>query len=257
MLPYLDAGNNTASTPHRKKALRMSMIQSAQVFSPRPSQNPYQNLRILQSPLKPFKTPSKLDNPHANAEDTDDQEVVLVDGNRPRVVQEEKDLVILEDVEVEVDNVQHEQQRTPARANYTPSLPHNVPRASFPPSILQPLQTPRRRIPGESLHRAVLIRSAQRAVLKAEIEKEEQEEEKEVEEVIATDVVTASSQSSENETEEEDEKKEDETEETPKRVLGWRKSLESVRIWPFFSANPIPEQDENQATEDAEVCNTF
>jgi hypothetical protein len=36
-----------------KKKLRLSMIHSAQVFSPRPSKNPLENLKILQTPLKP------------------------------------------------------------------------------------------------------------------------------------------------------------------------------------------------------------
>ncbi|KAF8961373.1 hypothetical protein BDZ97DRAFT_1664243, partial [Flammula alnicola] len=47
-----------------KRALRLSMIHSAQVFSPRPSKDPRENLRILQSPLKgifgsrsPMRTP--------------------------------------------------------------------------------------------------------------------------------------------------------------------------------------------------------
>ncbi|KAJ7620593.1 hypothetical protein DFH06DRAFT_908187, partial [Mycena polygramma] len=34
------------------RALRLSMIASAQVFSPRPSSDPRQNLRVLQSPLR-------------------------------------------------------------------------------------------------------------------------------------------------------------------------------------------------------------
>ncbi|KIY52193.1 hypothetical protein FISHEDRAFT_35796, partial [Fistulina hepatica ATCC 64428] len=35
-----------------RRALRLSMIPSAQVFSPRPSPSPQENLRILKSPLK-------------------------------------------------------------------------------------------------------------------------------------------------------------------------------------------------------------
>ncbi|KAF8909801.1 hypothetical protein CPB84DRAFT_1635324, partial [Gymnopilus junonius] len=35
-----------------KTQLRLSMIQSAQVFSPRPSHDPRENLRILQSPIR-------------------------------------------------------------------------------------------------------------------------------------------------------------------------------------------------------------
>ncbi|EGO18806.1 hypothetical protein SERLADRAFT_443778 [Serpula lacrymans var. lacrymans S7.9] len=36
----------------QRRALRMSMIQSAEVFSPKPSKDPNENLKILQSPLK-------------------------------------------------------------------------------------------------------------------------------------------------------------------------------------------------------------
>ncbi|KAJ7210677.1 hypothetical protein B0H12DRAFT_1033612, partial [Mycena haematopus] len=43
-----------AASPARpgNRALRLSMIASAQVFSPRPSHDPRQNLRVLQSPLR-------------------------------------------------------------------------------------------------------------------------------------------------------------------------------------------------------------
>ncbi|KAJ7727427.1 hypothetical protein DFH07DRAFT_757703, partial [Mycena maculata] len=43
-------GRSPARPPNR--ALRLSMIASAQVFSPRPSPDPRQNLRVLQSPLR-------------------------------------------------------------------------------------------------------------------------------------------------------------------------------------------------------------
>jgi hypothetical protein len=236
------------------------MIQSAQVFSPRPSQNAFQNLRILQSPLKPFKTPSKL---FANPQDPDEQEIVLVDGNCPRVLEEEKDLVILEDVEVDAGILPDEQQRTPtqyshtANANNVPSTPINLPRVSFPPAVPQPVQTPRRRVTGASLHRAVLIRSAQRAVIKAEIAKEDEDEEKEVEGFIATEVATVSSQSSEDETEEE-EAMEEENEVPQKNVSTWRKSLEAVNIWPFSSVTPDPEhKHEGHESDIADVCNIY
>ncbi len=110
----------------RRGSLRLSMISSAQVFSPRPSLNPRENLRILQSPLRPF----------VGAGSGDDEVVKLVDGNHPKVLEEEQDLVILENIE----------NASPAKIITPP----------------QPQVTPRRKsIP--SLHRAVLIRSAQRA----------------------------------------------------------------------------------------------
>ncbi|TFK65533.1 hypothetical protein BDN72DRAFT_773245, partial [Pluteus cervinus] len=48
----LIASPRTSSVGLQNRALRLSMIHSAQVFSPRPSQDPRENLRILQSPLK-------------------------------------------------------------------------------------------------------------------------------------------------------------------------------------------------------------
>ena len=235
----------------------MSMIQSAQVFSPRPGQNAFQNLRLLQSPLKPFKSPTKVPSSNSNLQDVDEQEIVLVDGDSPRVVEEEKDLVILEDVEVDVQAEQQQATQYFAQPTAMPSLLHNTPRASFPPSMPQPLQTPRRRIPGEALHRAVLIRSAQRAVLKAEIEKEEEEEEKEVEEVIVTDGATTSSDNLEDGTDGGDQKMEDESEGQRRTLSRWRKSLESVRIWPFGSANPIPAQEDEEMDEDVRDTRSY
>ena len=140
----------------RNRALRLSMIHSAQVFSPQPSKDPRENLRILQSPLKnSFKSPVK-----ATLKEEDD--IILVQGSHPRVVQDERDLVILEDVAVTA----------------PPPSPSKLPASAN----LEPPQTPprRRSLGGNTLHRAVLIRSAQRAVLKAEKEREEEEEEMEV-----------------------------------------------------------------------------
>ena len=135
------------------------MIHSAQVFTPQPSKDPRENLRILQSPLKnSFKSPVK-----ATLQEED--EIILVQGSHPRVVEDERDLVILEDV---------------ALAAPSPSkLPAN----------LEPPRTPprRRSLGGNALHRAVLIRSAQRAILKAEKEREEEEEEMEVLAVVSDD----------------------------------------------------------------------
>ena len=136
------------------------MIHSAQVFSPNPSKDPRENLRILQSPLKnSFKSPVK-----ETLQEED--EIVLVQGSHPRVVQDERDLVILEDV-----------------ALAPPLSPSKL------PTNLEPPRTPprRRSLGGNTLHRAVLIRSAQRAVLKAEKEREEEEEEMEVLGVVVSD----------------------------------------------------------------------
>lgn len=144
----------------RRKTLRMSMIASAMVFSPRPSQDPRENLRTLQSPLKPSYT-SPLKPTHVEEPEED---IVLVETNHPSVVQDDEDnLVILESVQA--------------------PIPLQSPRR-FPQFTPQPqqYQTPRRD-PRNSLHRAVLIRSAQRTALKIELQLEEQEE-MEVEDVV-------------------------------------------------------------------------
>jgi hypothetical protein len=123
----------------------------------------------------------------------------LVEGNCPQVVEEEQDLVILE----EVDAPEHLLQATPHSTEggvaqsgfYNPMQspahvpqtggPHPAPAFPLPPSHqLQQFQTPRRRLGRSSLHRAVLIRSAQRAVMRMEIEKEQEQEEREVEEHV-------------------------------------------------------------------------
>ncbi|KAF8628006.1 hypothetical protein AX15_004126 [Amanita polypyramis BW_CC] len=193
------------------------MIHSAQVFSPRPSQNPRENLRVLQSPLKGgFRSPLKLsrlsygssptrissptkpsldyapqqplvgvkeeeedDDDDEGDDDDDDEDIVLVEGDHPRVVEEEKDLVILEDVEL-----------FPASSNPTSpfSQSSGVPyQMQF--SMSQPPQTPPRPRSNSrnNLHRSVLIRSAQRTVLRVEKEREDEMEEMEVFSVVASD----------------------------------------------------------------------
>ncbi|KAH9929074.1 uncharacterized protein BXZ73DRAFT_102227 [Epithele typhae] len=137
-----------------RRALRLSMIASAHVFTPRPSHDPLENLRVLQSPLRtPFA--------RGAAED-----IVLVHSDTPRVVEEDRDLVILDEVEEE------EEERS--------SLP-----LPLPPVVLQhPPATPVRR-PRPSLHRAVLVRSAQRVAYQREAQMQEEMEAEEVEDVIA------------------------------------------------------------------------
>lgn len=122
----------TPAAPHRK-SVRMSLVQSAQVFSPAPSPYPRENLRVLQSPLKLGS----------------DDPVTLVSGDKPRVFEEEQDLIILEDTE---EKANHPPSPTPVRTQAAP-------------------RTPRRAAP--SLHRAVLIRSAQRnAYMREEFERQ-------------------------------------------------------------------------------------
>ena len=123
----------TPAAAHRK-SVRMSLVQCAQVFSPAPSPNARENLRVLQSPLKLGSS---------------DAPVTLVNSDRPRVFEEEQDLVILEDTE---EKANHPPSPTPIRTQAAP-------------------RTPRRSAP--SLHRAVLIRSAQRnAYIREESERQ-------------------------------------------------------------------------------------
>ena len=235
-----------------KRALRLSMIHSAQVFSPRPSNDPRENLRILQSPLKnPGRSPTKARNPSplkaASAPDfdedeEDEEEIVLVQTNHPRVVEEEKDLVILEDIPISL--------LSPSVASSLRLQPP-IPMQAQP----QPPRTPPRRksLGGNALHRAVLIRSAQRAVMKAEREREDEEEEMEVfgavvdvvddEEETGTrgqrynDIEDVEMRDVEDDDEEDNDLTDDEDEEDQKRRDEqkplWRKSLERIIPWPF------------------------
>ena len=185
------------------------MIHSAQVFSPYPSKDPRENLKILQSPLKnSFKSPVKTT-------PQEEDEIVLVQGSHPRVVQEDRDLVILEDVALEPPS---------------PTKPHTS-------SLELPRTPPRRKsLGGNALHRAVLIRSAQRAVIKAEKEREEEEEEMEVfgavvgaddqDEYEREDIEMGSP------TDKEDYLGKTEQSERDDQKPLWRKSLGKI-MWPF------------------------
>ena len=111
----------------------------------------------------------------AQVEDVQPEEMVrLVDGNHPKVFETEQDLIIFEDVEPPPPVVaSHEAPQSPgpsqqngAMGLQSPIKPQNVPpHVNF--TNKQP-RTPRRRS-APSLHRAVLIRSAQRAAMKQEV----------------------------------------------------------------------------------------
>jgi len=182
------------------------MIQSAQVFSPRPDPDPHVNLRVLQTPIRLNSSPLK--HVHRTPGQTQSSQLEeeeygtpfrLVEGTCPQVVQEEQDLVILE----EVDAPEHLPQATPHGMNggvaqsgfnnpmqspaHVPQTggPYPAPAFPIPPSHqIQQFQTPRRRPGRPSLHRAVLIRSAQRAAMRVEMEQEQEQEEREVEEHV-------------------------------------------------------------------------
>ncbi|RPD61573.1 hypothetical protein L226DRAFT_485383 [Lentinus tigrinus ALCF2SS1-7] len=201
----------TQSTPTTaRRPLRLSMIASAQVFTPRPSHDPQENLRILQTPIR---------SPFAR----ENEEIVLVHSNTPRVLEEDKDLVILDEVEPE------------------PVLPLPLPATSQYPV------TPVRRQGRRSLHRAVLIRSAQRAALQRDMQLEEEEQEaEEVEETIGAIL----------------EEGEDEVQEIDPpeghQVSSWRKSLDMVKGslgWAFRGLSVEPKEEEEEpvlADEEAE-----
>lgn len=151
-------GSSTES-PRR----RLSVITASKVFYPAPSPVPLENLRVLQSPLRPYagvvRQPSPLrgrgvQNTVEEEEEVEDEEVVLVQGDRPRVVQEDKDLVILEDLPP----VSTGSEGTNGEGS------SGSPKHIAPQAVRETLQTPQRKKAGPrgSLHRAVLIRTAQR-----------------------------------------------------------------------------------------------
>ena len=243
------------------------MIQSAQVFTPKPSQNPKENLRILKTPIKtPFsssKTPGmsarrrRESSPlkrgayiptlpeESDEEDDKEEEIVLVETNHPKVVEEDRDLVILEHVTVDVPEPEPEPEPRVVQFPLPQSAQPQVP------------QTPRRR-PRASLHRAVLIRSAQRTAMKAEMEMEEERDAEEVEETIqALEGLKEEAEDEDEEDEEEhagedgegdemdvreeqqpqqtEEEKEQETPVQSTPLRGWRKSLGSIAEWALRS----------------------
>jgi hypothetical protein len=183
------------------------MIQSAQVFTPRPDPDPHVNLRVLQTPIRLNPSPLKQVHRTPGQAQVGQQEgeygtpIRLVEGNRPRVVEEEQDLVILEEVDLpepvpQANTLGIESGGGPGPSAFVnpmqgpahaPQMSGPFPAAAFPipPSHqFQQFQTPRRRPGRPSLHRAVLIRSAQRAVMRVEMEKEQEQEEREVEEHV-------------------------------------------------------------------------
>jgi hypothetical protein len=160
----------------------------------------------------------------------EDQEVILVHTNHPRVVEEDKDLVILEDVPLVIGS------SSPNAGTFTPPAQPQPQQAQLAPPV-----TPRRKsLGGTALHRAVLIRSAQRAVWKAERERMEEEEEREEMEVL--DSVVDEQVSDEGDEDEDvemrsvsdDDSDDGEKEDKQQKPL-WRKSLEKIIPWRFGS----------------------
>ncbi|OCH84181.1 hypothetical protein OBBRIDRAFT_799298 [Obba rivulosa] len=299
---------DSLSPTKTRRALRMSMIHSAHVFSPAPSANPRENLRVLQSPLKaPFaRAPGTPE--HARGRTEEAQEIVLVESDCPRVVEEERDLIILDHVTVQdppppspssPSPFHHPASPSPSPASPSPftaassirdtspspsaryspvrSLPLRRPVAT--PSRAPP-QTPVRR-PRPSLHRAVLIRSAQRTAMRREMQREEEDEDaEEVEEFIASVVMEQSDEDEEEaegedgqgeyegEAEGEEGQSEDEEDEEmhqeqgeqgqpgPTQVSGWRRSLDVVRGgigWALRAASLEPRSEPEQPAQEPET----
>ncbi|KAH9990229.1 hypothetical protein BJV74DRAFT_837337 [Russula compacta] len=259
-----------ASGSARKRVLRLSMIQSAQVFTPRPDPDPRVNLPPSGLQDEGYGTPIRL-----------------VEGNRPQVVEEEQDLVILE----EFDAPEHIPLANPVgfKSEVGPSGfinpmqsplhasqmggPHPAPGFPLPPSHqMQQFQTPRRRPGRPSLHRAVLIRSAQRAVMRVEMEREQEQEEREVEEHVLPieeqmeidaedqgdqDALTEELDDGTHEFGEDEDSKPGPEPTTP--IFGWRTGLEAFKTGlPAFrsrskSPEKSPEKNEHATGDVAEA----
>ncbi|KAF8879811.1 hypothetical protein BD779DRAFT_1676198 [Infundibulicybe gibba] len=196
------------ATPPRAqgRALRLSMIHTAEVFSPRPSRDPRENLRVLQSPLKPRA-------PQGGYGASDTKPIILVDGNHPRVVEEDRDLVILEDVQVSSPQLQ-----PPSRApRYTSTGGGRIEELEVLDVVAEPI--------------AGLQAGAD---MKYSSDDDDQEGDMEVD--MDEDGLTDG-----------DEEDEGQDADTVEQKSTWRKSLE--RIWPFRSSSqpPADESDHEEA----------
>lgn len=169
--------------------------------------------------MKPRATPQKKHS--KDDDDEEDDHVVLVEGNHPRVLEEESDLVIMEDIEEEP----VKPLPSPVRMPLAPTVTVQSPRTPPPRSRARP-----------SLHRAVLIRSAQRVALKR-IEKDEEQKEK------ATVVREMLLEDEGEESESEEDEDEDMDKPTKSAGGGWRKSLEAVTSLIFRSGSATPEAE--------------
>jgi hypothetical protein len=150
------------------------------------------------------------------------------------VVEEDKDLVILEDVPLPL--VVGSSSSSPVTETFALVQPQPQ------QAQLAPPVTPKRKsLGGTALHRAVLIRSAQRAVWKAERERMEEEEEREEEMEVLDSVVDERASDEEDEDEDvemlsvsDDDGDDGEKEDGQQKPL-WRKSLEKIIPWRFGS----------------------
>ncbi|KAH9077732.1 hypothetical protein EDB83DRAFT_2345526, partial [Lactarius deliciosus] len=226
----------STSKSAQRYVLRLSIVPSAQVFTPRPDPDPRVNLR-QQTPIRLNSSPLKqaFKQEHDDQQDKEDGTLIrLVEGNRPQE----------------------------AGAHAAPGFP------LVPSHQPQRFQTPRRRSAPPSLHRAVLIRSAQRTAMRFKMELEQELEEREVEEYVATiDEQMEVDEEDEGEgdqdaiIEEFDEEVHEDgagegTESDSRPIFGWRKSLEAFKssIHALRSPSRSPERDDVYMEQDiAEV----
>jgi hypothetical protein len=246
------------------------MIHSAQVFTPRPDPDPRVNLRVLQTPIRLLNcSPLKYAHQSLKQEQDDRDEengtpIRLVEGNRPQVVEEEQDLVILEEVDApEPPAAPPHATQSPVRAPQVAAAPGFPLSPSHQP---QQFQTPRRRGGRPSLHRSVLIRSAQRAAMRFEIEKEQELEEREVEEHVTpieermeVDEEDEGIQDAGIEEFDEDYEITEQDSKPAAPIFGWRKSLEAFKsgLHALRSPSRSPERDEYMEQDIAEVMGTL
>ncbi|KAG8929665.1 hypothetical protein FRC02_005254 [Tulasnella sp. 418] len=213
--------------PKARKALRMSMVNSALILTPQRT-SPTLDLRTLQSPIRPFKH-----NPTEVIKFVHSDQVAVVEDvaiqTSPFDNEEDlRSLVALEEVEIEEEppapvspapsstpyqfGKSRYSMSSPARpsslSNYAEASSHRrlslyqspvrgvpSPQRGSPYTGLSartpgPPRTPRRRSKGMSMHKAVLMRSAHRAHVAAEKAREEVDEEGEVEDVVSPERVT-------------------------------------------------------------------
>ncbi|KAI0252800.1 hypothetical protein BJV78DRAFT_269695 [Lactifluus subvellereus] len=290
-----------ASKSARKRVLRLSMIQSAQVFTPRPDLDPRVNLRVLQTPIR-LNNGSPLKHAHrtpgfGREQQADQREgeygtpIRLVEGSRPQVVEEEHDLVILEEVDAPFEEEAPHPLGIQAGAVLQPGLlvnpiqsPTRTPQMAdpnagnaFPLPVSyqsQQLQTPRRRPARPSLHRAVLIRSAQRAAMRVEMEMEQEQEEREVEEHVMPideqmevdeedigdqDAIVEESEEAFHEDGDDEDEDVEPVQRPTTPTFGWRKGLAAFKdsLQAFRSRSKSPEKNEHAERDIAEVRTTL
>jgi hypothetical protein len=191
------------------------MIERAEVFTPRPSSDPKVNLKILRSPVKgrTSTSPVKCGGKPGG--------IILVDGFQPNLLEDEKDLIIAEDL-----------------------FPlHSAPTTSASPPSTPPRRTKER----PTLYQEALIRYTQKSRARWEEEAEENE-------VAAYIKGPISSSSSEGDNDSDEEKQEtNEAEDAGglrKTMNGLRKSLEAVVTWSLHpSSTAEGSTKENNDTE--------